>query len=147
MKLSKSVILLAFLAITISLPTQGTCREDEGQSPPAGTASEKLTLGSAAMCQGIRDFAPLNRAIVFSVTIGEVFCFTFFNPVPEKIFVYHAWHFKDELITEKKLTLKPPQWSTYSSIKLRDADKGPWRVEITDEAGTLHRVLRFSITD
>jgi hypothetical protein len=45
------------------------------------------------------------------------------------------------------LTLKPPRWSTFSSIQLREADKGPWRVEIVDEKDRLHKTLRFSITD
>jgi hypothetical protein len=51
------------------------------------------------------------------------------------------------LSTKKKLFLKPPSWSTYSSIQLREADKGPWRVEVTDDKGKLFATLRFSVTD
>jgi hypothetical protein len=32
-------------------------------------------------------------------------------------------------------------------VELRDADKGPWRVEISDEKGIIFHMLRFSITD
>jgi len=38
-------------------------------------------------------------------------------------------------------------WSTYSQIQLRETDKGPWRVEISDQNGKVFDVLRFSITD
>jgi hypothetical protein len=53
----------------------------------------------------------------------------------------------DKLSTKKKLVLKPPRWSTFSSIQLREADKGPWRVEITDDDENILRILRFSIVD
>jgi hypothetical protein len=32
-------------------------------------------------------------------------------------------------------------------MHLRKNDKGPWRVEITDEQGNIFQILRFSITD
>ncbi|MBW1746394.1 MAG: DUF2914 domain-containing protein, partial [Deltaproteobacteria bacterium] len=35
----------------------------------------------------------------------------------------------------------------FSSIQFREADKGLWRVEITDPEGNIFHVLRFSITD
>ena len=59
----------------------------------------------------------------------------------------HKWYRRGELITTKRLTLKPPRWSTYSSIQLREADKGPWRVEIWDDYNHLLDTLRFSVTE
>ncbi len=79
--------------------------------------------------------------------MGKVYCFSSFDPVPKKTFIYHYWYFQDRLIARVKLTLKPPRWRTYSTIQLRKADKGPWRVEITDSKGQRFKVLRFSITD
>jgi hypothetical protein len=104
-------------------------------------------LVDAIMCEGIRDLAPVNKAVVFSIASGKVSCFSSFDPVPRQTFIYHRWYYRDELSTKKKLFLKPPSWSTYSSIQLREADKGPWRVEITNEKGQLFRTLRFSVTD
>jgi hypothetical protein len=51
------------------------------------------------------------------------------------------------LVTSKRLTLKPPRWATFSSIQMREGDKGPWRVEIWDEQNQLIKTLRFSVTD
>ena len=109
--------------------------------------TEKLTLGHAVMCESIKDFMPENAAVVFSITIGKVSCFTAFDIVPEKTFIYHKWYHKDKPSTEKRLTLQPPSWASYSSIQLRETDKGPWRVEIYDQEGNLLHTLRFSITD
>jgi hypothetical protein len=63
------------------------------------------------------------------------------------MYIYQKWYHSDKLITTQKLRLKPPRWSTFSSIQLRVADKGPWRVEIADHEGNILNVLRFSITD
>ena len=104
-------------------------------------------LAGAVMCEGVRDLAPVNKAAVFSIATGKVSCFSSFDPVPRQTFIYHRWYYRDELSTKKKLFLKPPSWSTYSSIQLREADIGPWRVEITDEKGQIFRTLRFSVTD
>ena len=116
-------------------------------SPDALAAGKQLKLVDAVMCEGVRDLAPVNSAAVFSIATGKVSCFSSFDPVPRQTFIYHRWYHRDELSTKKKLFLKPPSWSTYSSIQLREADKGPWRVEIADEEGTVFVTLRFSVTD
>ena len=117
------------------------------QNPGADTVQKKLTLNRAVMCEEVKDLAPINKSVVFSIKIGKVSCFSVFDPVPEKTFIYHKWFHKDAPSTNKRLTLQPPRWATYSSIQLRETDKGPWRVEIFDQKGNLLKILRFSITD
>ncbi len=113
----------------------------------AATVQNNLTLDHAGMCEEVKDKTPINQAVVFSIKIGKVSCFSVFDPVPEKTFIYHKWFHKDAPSTNKRLTLQPPRWATYSSIQLRETDKGPWRVEISDRHGNLLYILRFSITD
>lgn len=99
------------------------------------------------MCETIQEYAPVFPAVVFSIERGRVSCFTEFDLVPEKTYVHHKWYRRDSLVTVKRLTINPPRWSSFTSVQLRDADKGPWRVEITDGNDNLMRTLRFSITD
>jgi hypothetical protein len=75
------------------------------------------------------------------------YCFTTFDPVPEKTVIYHKWYFRDKLRARVKLSLKTPRWSTFSRIVLRNGEKGPWRVEIADEEENIFGILRFSVTD
>jgi len=114
---------------------------------PAAAASPQLTLVSAAVCESVKELSPQNPAIVFSVAAGKVSCFSFFDPVPKKTRIYHNWYYRDKLVTKIKLTLKPPNWSTFSTVQLQESDIGPWRVEITDQKGKMMRVLRFSVTE
>ena len=117
------------------------------QDSKSSTVQKKLMMDRGVMCEEIQDFTPQNPAVIFSIKIGKVSCFTSFDPVPEKTFIYHKWFHRDDPSTKKRLTLQPPRWGTYSSIQLRETDKGPWRVEISDQKGNLLRILRFSITD
>lgn len=107
----------------------------------------ELSLNQAVMCEGIKNYAPLNKAVVFSMEIGKIYCFTSFDHVPQKTIIYHNWYRRDKLVTTKRLTLQPPAWSTFSSIQLREADKGPWRLEIKDKAKKVLRIVKFSVTD
>jgi len=134
------LILSCSIFLSHSLP-----QTNKNLSP--SSASENLTFAHSAMGEGIRGLSPKNTAIIFSIEIGKVSCFTSFDPVPKEMNIYQKWYHKDTLSTKKRLLLKPPRWSTYSTIQLREADKGPWRVEITDNKGTILKVLRFSIVD
>jgi hypothetical protein len=140
-----TIFLFILLCIIFSLSSHALSQEKRGSAP--ASASNKATLVEAAMCEGIKELTPKNQAIVFSITIGRVSCFTSFDPVPEETFIYHNWFRRDKLSTRIKLSLQPPRWSTFSSIQLREADQGPWRVEVTDEDGRILHLLRFSITD
>ena len=117
--------------------------QDQGD----GSAQGLLSLDQALMCESIEAFNPRNTAVVFSINVGKVLCYTFFSHVPKETVIYHSWYRKDQLSSKRKLTLKPPKWSTFSGIQLREADKGPWRVEISDEDDNILEILRFSITE
>jgi hypothetical protein len=139
-----------FFLFCIAIPTQVIPQDKDVSTAPHKHSHAEitpLTLRVSAICERVKDFAPENQAVVFSVTIGRIFCFTHFDPVPNKSVIYHSWYYRDKLITKQKLSLRPPRWSTYSSIQLREYDKGPWRVAITDRANNTLDVLRFSITD
>jgi len=115
--------------------------------PAAAFSRDGLRLTAAYMCEQVSDAGPENRAVVFSASDGKVFCFCYFEAVAEKTFVYHAWYHGDRLITKRKINLEPPSWKMYSSMQLRDSDKGPWRVEILGADNRPLDVARFSVTD
>lgn len=114
----------------------------------AGSQSDDpIALVQAVLCEDIQEFVPQNRTTVFSIERRTAFCFTAFDPVPQKAVIYHHWFHRGTPSARIKLTLKPPRWSSYSSIQLRAEDIGPWRVEITDDQGNIFHILRFSVTE
>ena len=106
-----------------------------------------IELVEAVMCEEIKGSVFQDPTTVFSIERRTAACFTAFDPVPRQAVVYHHWFHRDTPSARIKLTLKPPRWSTYSSIQLRVEDIGPWRVEITDSHGNIFHVLRFSVTE
>jgi len=122
------------------------------QAPPRPAAvspapASKATLIQAIVCEDVKDGIPYNASVAFSISAGKIYCFTFFDSIGEDMPIYHHWIFRDRPSARIRLSLKPPRWSTFSSIQLREADKGPWRVEITDASGRVFKILRFSVTD
>jgi hypothetical protein len=109
--------------------------------------AEQLTLFEAVMCEEIFSDAPRNPTTIFSASKEKAVSFSIFDPVPQQTVIYHIWYHRDVPSAKIRLKLKPPRWSTYSSIQLRKTDIGPWRVEITDDKGHVFGVLRFSVTD
>jgi hypothetical protein len=140
-------IIVLFVILCADLFSSHWAFSQSIQNSKSSTTQKMLRTSKALMCEEIKDFTCRNPAVVFSMKIGKVSCYSSFDPVPEKMFIYHKWFHRDNLSTTKRLTLHPPRWGTYSSIQLRETDKGPWRVEISDQNGNLLRILRFSITN
>ena len=111
------------------------------------SAGKRPALIRAVMCETIEALEPRNTAVAFSINVGQISCFTSFEGIQSATYALHKWYRRDTIVTAKRLTLKPPSWSTYSSIQLREADKGPWRVEIRSADNRLLQTLRFSVTD
>ena len=130
-------VLLIFVALLLFSAT------DSYSEQPAA----KIVLVQAVMCESIENSRPVNPSVVFSISQGEIFCFSDFDPVFEKTYFFHKWYYKDKLISTMKLVLNPPKWSSFSKIQIRFEDKGPWRVEIRDVENTLLQTLRFSMAD
>lgn len=104
-------------------------------------------VNKAVMCESVQDGLPVNRTIIFNVSNTAAYCWCEFDPVQKDGLVFHEWYRKDVLITRKKLAVHTPRWATYSRLPLREADIGPWRLDITDEGGNVLKTLRFSVTE
>ncbi len=141
----KTSIFFLFLSLffTSVIPV---CSQSKSDSPTEQNGQKALLI-QAVMCEGVQHYAPVTPAIVFSIDSGKISCFTAFDPVLENMFIYHTWYHRGRMVTRKKLSLKSPKWSTFSSIELRAIDKGPWIIEISDLRGNIFKTLRFSITD
>ena len=141
------IALVFATAIEVPRGFAQVCEQATQKTAEAPDSSPRPKLGYATMCERVDNLTPTKPGLVFSVSAGQVCCFTSFDPVPQPTLVYHRWFHRDELSTQTRLRIYPPKWATYSVIQLRETDKGPWRVEITDQNGRVFNVLRFSIVD
>jgi hypothetical protein len=115
--------------------------------PATAFPRDGARLAAAYMCEQVSEAGPENRAVVFSAADGKVFCFCYFDLIPAKSAVFHVWYHRDRLVAKRKLVLEPPSWKIYSTMQLRETDKGPWRVEIFGADNRRLDTVRFSVTD
>lgn len=141
--LKSAVILLLLLGLSFTLHAGQSAKTEATESTP----NAELILGSATVSETVKNQIPYNSAIAFSISLDKLYCFTDFVSVPEKTIIYHNWYRRDKKRAGVKLLLKPARWATFSHLKFRKDDKGPWRVEVTDQQGNILRILQFSIID
>lgn len=132
-----------------SIPASQSRTEDNVQvsQPKKQETTPVFILTKAVMCEAIKGFEAADPAVVFSISLGKIFCFTAFQNISQNAFIYHKWFHRDRFVATNRFLVKSPQWSTFSTMQLRMADKGPWRVEITDDKDNLLKTLRFSVSD
>ena len=145
--MSHRVLRLLLFTVVLGFLFPFPAMSQSGANGDSKPSSSKIVLVKAVMCEGLLERNPQNSTTVFSIERRKAICFTSFDPVPERTVIYHRWFHRDQTSAKIKLTLKPPRWSTYSSIQFRAEDIGPWRVEITDSQGHIFQILRFSITE
>ena len=120
---------------------------DLKESPDKNKNPQSLIVSKAQICESVTGQIPVNPTIAVSSAKGKAFCFSEIEGISSDTVIFHNWLRRDVHIVGIKLAVKPPRWSTFSSMSLREADKGPWRVEITDMDGTILKTLRFSVVE
>jgi hypothetical protein len=137
--------LIVLCGISFIFPALALSQENKTSLPPPVVRT--LTVERATMCEEVAGQDPKNPAAVFSIKRQIVYCFSSFDSIVQKTYIHHSWYRGEKLITKIKLLLHPPRWATISRIQLREADRGPWRVEITDQDDNVLKILRFSVTN
>ena len=107
----------------------------------------RTQAGEVFVCSGIESGRPLGRSVIFSAAQGTLYCYSDFTRVAAVEHITHRWFFLDREVAHFNLTLQPPRWSAYSSLKVTPDKKGPWRVEVLDQDGVVYGTARFSIVD
>lgn len=138
---------MVLLALACCAIAAGFAAAQVDKVPSEPTEEVALILGEATACEIVKKGVPFNSAIAFSRSLGRIYCFTDFVVVGGKTVIYHNWYRKDSKRASVKLALRPPRWATFSSVTLRDGDKGPWQVEVTTDKGEVLKILRFSVID
>jgi hypothetical protein len=122
-----------------------TAQEKAGEPESTSIQNPKLVQGT--ICEKIENQRPINAGLVFSVAARKIHCLTTFDQIIQTQFITHRWYYRDDPVATFRLALQPPRWSTFSSLQIREMDRGPWRVEIRDAQGQLIQGLRFSVSD
>jgi len=147
-RMTNQCLILILIIFILFLKNPCICLSEENKVVSPSDESNGMLLTKSVICEEIKDGQPFNENIIFSSELSKITCYTEFEKITKKITIYHCWYYKNNLSSKKiPLVLNPPHWSTFSQIQPRETDKGPWRVEITDQEGNVIKILRFSIVE
>jgi hypothetical protein len=135
---------LAILALAAALGLSACPVRAAGEP---GAEAARTQPGAVVACESITSGKPQGRSVVFSAAQGTLYCYSDFVRVAAPEQITHRWFFRDREVAQFRLTIQPPRWSSYSSLKIPSESKGPWRVDVLDQNGELYGVARFSIVD
>ena len=124
------ILLCVFVAAGVAL----------AQEEPKSDAGLKVERAVAAT--GVENREPVGEASEFDASVGTVYCWSKILAESVPTSVKHVWYAGDQMVFEKTLDIKFPSTRTWSAKSVKS---GSWRVDITDEAGTVLSSVSFTV--
>lgn len=152
MFLSKTkLILVIVLGLLISLACAP--RKEVKKEPPmekfelkvAELKVTELKVTKVTLTTGVKDRKPVDSAIAFPSSVGEVYCWTLVEGAKEPTAIRHLWYYGEKKVAEVSLEIKSSQYRTWSSKTILPHWRGDWRVEIVDSQDNLLGTISFKI--
>lgn len=109
----------------------------------ANKASDQgLKVEKAVAATSVEQREPAGENKEFEASVGTVYCWTKITAQTTPATIKHAWYIGDQKVFEKALDIKYPSTRTWSSKSVK---AGNWRVDVTDEAGTVLSSVSFTV--
>ena len=91
-----------------------------------------------------------NREIVnpdssFSADVGQVYCFTRITGADTETSITHIWYLDGVEMATVELTVRGPNWRTWSTKTIFSDWTGEWSVDVLDAEGNLLRSKSFTV--
>lgn len=117
-----------------------------GGGPAAAAEPIILEVAAAEICRRLEGLAPVEAGRRFPAEAGRLYCVSRIGGIARPTRVQHTWYRGGEVRFRAAFPVRPPSWRVFSMIRIRPADAGPWRVEISDRDGNVLQTLFFEIT-
>lgn len=130
-KLLSSFVCVLFIASLAAAQEKSTSAGDQG-----------LKVEKAVAATSVENREPVGENKEFEATVGTVYCWTKIAAAATPTTVKHVWYAGDQRVFEKALDIKYPSTRTWSSKSVK---AGNWRVDVTDEAGTVLASVSFTV--
>jgi len=129
--------LLSILVCILLAPSFGAAQEASGSAEEKGLRVEKAVAATA-----VEDREPVGEATEFEASVGRVYCWTKVLAETTPTAIKHVWYVDEQKVFEITLDIKYPSTRTWS---LKTIKPGAWRVDITDEGGTVLSSVSFTV--
>jgi len=105
-------------------------------------APKGLGVEKAVVATGVENREPVGVAKEFDASVGQVYCWTRVISATVPTTIKHVWYVDNQKVFEIPLDIKYPRTRTWSSKTIKP---GNWRVDVTDESGTVLTSVSFTV--
>jgi len=109
---------------------------------PQEKSDQGLKVEKAVAATSVDNHEPAGENKEFEASVGTVYCWTKVTAKTTPATLKHVWYLGDKKVFEKDLEIKYPSTRTWSS---KAVSSGSWRVDITDETGTVLSSVSFVV--
>jgi hypothetical protein len=138
MKRTAQLFFALFLAC--ALPVAAFCATI-GSAPQSGKAAFATTR--LVVSTGIENKEPVGAGEVLPAGTEKAFCFLEAGSITDDTTATFVWYFSGKEVSRTSVNLKKGErWRTYASKSLR-GQKGEWKVDVLDAAGSVVSSVKF----
>jgi len=112
------------------------------QEKTTSATDQGLKVEKALAATSVESREPVGENKEFEASVGTVYCWTKIAAKTTPATIKHIWYLGDQKVFEKALEIKYPSTRTWSAKSVKT---GSWRVDVTDEAGTVLSSVSFTV--
>jgi hypothetical protein len=105
-------------------------------------ANPALSVEKIVVATSVENHEPMGESKEFEASVGTVYCWTKIAASTTPATIKHVWYLGEEKVFEIPLEIKYPSTRTWSS---KTVQPGDWKVEVTDDAGTVLSSISFTV--
>lgn len=91
-------------------------------------------VARAQFTTGIENREPIDRVVVATPMIREVYFFTDLRHLGERT-VMHRWKYQGTVVSQVSFKVGGPRWRVNSKVEILPEQVGEWSVTVVDESG------------
>jgi hypothetical protein len=129
--------LLSILACVLVAASMSAAQEKSDTAMDQGLKVEKAVAATS-----VENREPVGENTEFEASVGRVYCWSKILAETTPTTIKHVWYVDEQKVLELPLDIKYPSTRTWSIKTVR---AGRWRVDITDEAGTVLDSVSFTV--
>lgn len=124
--------------------TQPAAGAPQEAKPPAKAAGD--VTAEVKVCKSVEARECKDEGASFTSDVGALSCWSAIQGMKDGGKVLHKWFVGDQEAGTVTLNVgAAPRWRTYSTKSIDPSAKGDWRVDVTDEGGTVLGSAKFKI--
>ena len=136
--LVSAIIAAAACAVYAQTPAAAPAAAPEAAKAAPAIKVEKITVAT-----GVENREPVGEAAAFDSTAGKVFTWTKISAETTPVTIKHVYYREGKMVREIELKVNSSPYRVWS---WKNVTPGSWKVEVTDEAGTVLATSEFTVT-